>query len=90
MEKIVDLLLKDLVKRAKEQLSIRLTIAPAVRKYIAETGFSEKFGARPLKREIQTKIEDEVSELVLKGEAHEGDTVAVRMSEKIMNFKVTH
>ena len=70
VEKIVDLLLKDLVKRAKEQLSIKLTIAPAVRKYIAETGFSEKFGARPLKREIQTKIEDEVSELVLKGEAH--------------------
>jgi len=90
VEKIVDLLLKDLVKRAKEQLSIRLTIAPAVRKYIAETGFSEKFGARPLKREIQTKIEDEVSELVLKGEAREGDTVTVRMSEKIMNFKVTH
>ena len=90
VEKIVDLLVHELVKRAGDQLSIKLTVTPSVRKYIAETGFSEKFGARPLKREIQTRIEDAISEMILKGELREGDAVTVKMSEKKMNFKVTH
>ncbi|MBQ0059884.1 MAG: ATP-dependent Clp protease ATP-binding subunit, partial [Lachnospiraceae bacterium] len=82
VEDIVSILLKDLIKRAKEQLNIQVKVTSAVRKHIAEKGFSDKYGARPLKREIQSVIEDKLSDMVINGELSEGQTVTIGYSEK--------
>ena len=86
IESIAHLLLNDLKKRAKENLDIDLKIMPSVVKMIAETGFSDKYGARPLKREIQTKIEDQLSDKLLAGEIRRGTTVRIGIYEKCVKI----
>ena len=76
VEQIVGLLFDTLKERAQKQMDIQLKMTPSVRRHIASKGFSPKFGARPLRREIQTCIENPLSEMVLKGELKKGDTVA--------------
>ena len=58
IQKIVSILLKKLEKRCQEQMNITLRVAASVKEYLAESGFDSKYGARPLRRAIQTKIED--------------------------------
>lgn len=65
LEKIVGLLCQDLIQRAKEQLDITLKIKSAAKKLIAEAGTDRKYGARPLKRALQTKLEDPLTEAIL-------------------------
>ena len=73
---IVDILLKDVNARAEENgLSIELT--QLGKEAILKNGHDKRYGARPLKRAIQRLVEDELSELFLKGEAKEGDTVVI-------------
>ena len=76
VEQIVGLLFDTLKERAQKQMDIQLKMTPSVRRHIASKGFSPKFGARPLRREIQTCIENPLSEMVLRGELKKGDTVA--------------
>jgi len=76
---IVDLLLRDLTARAAEQMEITLKVRSSVRERIAEHGFDEKYGARPLRRAIQNEIEDALAEELLSGRAGRGDTVIVTM-----------
>ena len=64
LEKIVGLLCQDLIQRAKEQLDITLKIKSAAKKLIAEAGTDRKYGARPLKRALQTKLEDPLTEAI--------------------------
>lgn len=56
---------QDLIQRAKEQLDITLKIKSAAKKLIAEAGTDRKYGARPLKRALQTKLEDPLTEAIL-------------------------
>ncbi|MBR0377507.1 MAG: ATP-dependent Clp protease ATP-binding subunit [Lachnospiraceae bacterium] len=77
--KIVGLMAKELVNRAKKELDIDLKITPAVKKEIARVGFSEKYGARPLRRAIQEKIENPLTDLVLNGDVSRGGKVTVRL-----------
>ena len=58
MKKIVSLMCNELIKRAKEQLNIKLTIRDSVKKHIVETGTDQKYGARPLRRALQNQLED--------------------------------
>lgn len=74
---ISNLLLKELKQRVASQMEIQLKFGDAVKKLIFEKGYDKKYGARPLKRAIQTNIEDELAEAVLKGEIKRGDTVQV-------------
>ena len=53
-------------------------------KWLAETGYDVKYGARPLKRAIQNKLEDPMADEILEGKIHEGDHVDV----KVVNGKV--
>ncbi|MDO4478632.1 MAG: ATP-dependent Clp protease ATP-binding subunit [Lachnospiraceae bacterium] len=85
---IVGLLLKELTARVKQQLDITLKVSPAVRDYIAESGFSDKFGARPLKRKIQTDIENALSDRILEGAVRRGQTVSLKYSENMIKFSV--
>ena len=64
---ISNLLLKELKQRVASQMEIQLKFGDAVKKLIFEKGYDKKYGARPLKRAIQTNIEDELAEAVLKG-----------------------
>ncbi len=79
IQKIVTLLLKDLKKRAADQMQITLKVRSSVRDHIAEAGFDDKYGARPLKRAIQNKIEDELAENLLSGNIKAGQTVICTM-----------
>lgn len=77
MFKIVNILMKSINKRLKEQMDIMLTLTDAAVEYIVNKGFDEKYGARPLKRAIQTNIEDELAEEILEGRIKSGSTVLV-------------
>lgn len=89
IKSIVALLLKDFEKRCRQQMNITLTVRDSVKKHIAETGFDPKYGARPLKRAIQTKVEDALAEEILEGRISAGDHVAVGYTGKAVRFTVT-
>ena len=77
-----------LAERALSQLDIRLSIPAGVRKYIAEKGYSPKFGARPVKRVIQAEIENPLAERVLRGEVKSGSEVRLRIKDDKIDFSV--
>ena len=88
VKSIGDLLLKDFAKRCKKQLNLELKFSEAARCLIAEEGFDAKYGARPLKRAIQNKIEDALAQEILEGRIQAGDTVAVGAAKKEIKFSV--
>ncbi|MGN0254228.1 MAG: ATP-dependent Clp protease ATP-binding subunit [Lachnospiraceae bacterium] len=85
MMKIATILTGSLVKRAKEYMGIDLTITDAAKKLLVKKGSDKKFGARPLKRAIQTELEDILSEEILKGNIKEG----ARVKTKVSGDKIT-
>ncbi len=88
MNDIVTLLSKSLINRCREQLEINLTISPAVKKYIVEKYTNLKMGARPLKRAIQSEIEDALAQEILLKNVKPGDNVNVGMKSKKVVFSV--
>jgi len=89
IKKIVTLLFNELRKRCRNQMGIELKIRESVKEYIAQEGFDSKYGARPLKRAIQNKIEDALAEEILLGNIKSGDRVAVGMNKKDVKFFLT-
>lgn len=87
IDRIVALLLKDFEERCKKQMDIRLSIGPSVKKFIAEKGYDPKFGARPLKRAIQSHVEDALAEEILSGRISAGDAVTARMANGKIKFE---
>ena len=73
-------MLKDLFVRIKER-KLNVTITDEVKEFLSEEGYSESYGARPLRRLIQKKIEDALAEGILSGEYNEGDEIFLKMSE---------
>lgn len=88
MKKITGLMCKEIVKRAKEQLNITLTIRDSVKKHIVETGTDQKYGARPLRRAIQNQLEDALADAILSGEIKSGDHVEAGLHKKEIKFFV--
>lgn len=86
IKKIVNIMLKTLEKRCKEQLNIQLKITESVRDFLAEAGFDSKYGARPLRRAIQTKLEDPMANALLEGTIKRGDTVRIQLHQKEIRF----
>ena len=86
MQKIVGLMCKELIKRAKEQLGIKLTIRDSVKKHIVETGMDKKYGARPLRRAVQNQLEDKLAEAILSGEIGRNMEVVAGISKKEIKF----
>ena len=80
MMKIATILTSSLVKRANEYMGIDLTITDAAKKLLVKKGSDKKFGARPLKRAIQTELEDILSEEILKGNIKEGARVKTKVT----------
>ncbi len=88
MKKIVGLMCKEVVQRAKEQLEIILVVRDSVKKHIVETGSDKKYGARPLRRAAQSQLEDKLAEALLNGEIKRGDHVEAGISKKEIKFTV--
>ena len=71
-------MLKDLFKRlAERELSVEVT--DEVKDFLAKDGYSEAYGARPLRRLIQKKIEDILAEEILTNQYTSGDTIVLKM-----------
>ena len=85
IKKIVGMMCRELTKRAKEQLGIKLTIRESVKEYIAETGMDQKYGARPLRRAVQNQLEEPLAEALLNGEVKK-DSEIYPKSYKIKMF----
>lgn len=78
IREIVDLMMKDLFKRLSErELSIEVT--DEVKDYLAKDGYNEAYGARPLRRLIQKKIEDQLAEEILTNAYEAGDTILLKL-----------
>ena len=75
--KIVDILIAGLNRRVQEQMDITLKLDEEAKAYLVDAGYDQKYGARPLKRAIQTKIEDELAGLILEQKVATGDTVLI-------------
>ena len=82
---IVDLLLKN-TQDALDNKNIKLYVSDEAKKYILEKGTDLKYGARPLRRAIQRYIEDEISEMILKGELEQYQTIEVTLEEEQLKF----
>jgi len=78
LDRIVDIQLDDLRRRLAER-RLTLTLAPTARRALAEQGFDPAFGARPLKRTIQRRVENPLAVEVLAGRFKEGDEILVEL-----------
>ena len=85
---IAEKMLNNLSKRT-ENLNITLSFDPSVKSALAEIGFDEVYGARPLRREIQNRIEDELSEKLLSKSVKNGDKVLCSYKDGKFEFTVT-
>ena len=80
VEKITRLMLKDFEKLV-ENKNIKISIDESLVKFIAKTGFDTVYGARPLRRAIQSNVEDKFAEKMLDGEINAKDNVIVKYSD---------
>jgi len=87
MTKIVTLLSKSLINRCKSEMDIELNLSAPVKKKLVDDSFDAKYGARPLRRKIQTDIEDALCEEVLMGNIKAGDSVNVTLKNKKIVFQ---
>ncbi|MCR4654194.1 MAG: ATP-dependent Clp protease ATP-binding subunit [Eubacterium sp.] len=88
MQKIVEILLKDLTDRCSTQLGIELKISQSVKDDLIDKSFDNKYGARPLRRAIQNRMEDSLSEEILGGKIKRGDHVSCSLKDDAIVFSV--
>ncbi len=86
IRQIVDLLFKDLFKRLEAQ-ELKIEVSEEVKDYLAEDGYSEAYGARPLKRLIQKKVEDGLAEEILGGKFKAGKKILLTLEDKKIKFQ---
>ena len=86
MKKIVTLMCRDFTKRIEDQMDIRLTLRESAKALIAEKGTDAKYGARPLRRALQTELEDKPAEAILNGEVKRGDCIEAGTVKKENRF----
>lgn len=87
IEKIIDIEMKDFYHRISE-LGYTLVLDKEAKDFIANKGYDVQFGARPLKRAIQTYLEDEIAELILSGELQKNATIEVTLDKDNNKIKV--
>lgn len=87
MKDIVTLMTNELEERCKKQMNITLHVRDSVKKYIVEKAYDPKYGARPLRRMIQTRIEDVLADEILSGKIRRGDRVNAGMKKDEIVFE---
>ena len=87
MKEIVSIMLSVINKRAMQQMGIELDVDESGKEYLIDKGYDEKYGARPLRRAIQSLLEDSLAEKILDGTVKEGDQVLVSKGENGLIFE---
>ncbi|GAB6707055.1 ATP-dependent Clp protease ATP-binding subunit [Streptococcus uberis] len=85
MRQVVTIMVQPLIKNLEEK-GITLKMQPSALKYLSEVGYDVEMGARPLRRTIQTEIEDKLSEFILSGQLKTGKTLKIGMSQGKLKF----
>ena len=84
---IIDLMLAKLESRLSRQ-ELKLKVTPAAKDAIIDGGYDVSFGARPLKRYIDSRVETQVARTILSGNLHQGDTVVVDAKDNAISIEV--
>ncbi len=84
VKEIAKLMMKEMSTRIHQNMGITLNVTDAALNCIAEEGYSNLYGARPLRRVIQNKIEDALAERILEGKTKEGSTVSIDSKDKVI------
>ena len=87
LREIVTLLSANLIKRCDRQMGITLSISQTLKNHLVEKYCDVKMGARPLKRAIQTVIEDPLAEEILQGRIRQGDHILATIHKEKVVFK---
>ncbi|MCC8044575.1 MAG: ATP-dependent Clp protease ATP-binding subunit [Clostridiales bacterium] len=87
LREITNLLLEELKKRGNEQLGLKLSFSAALKQLIAKEGNDPKYGARPLRRAVQNRVEDPLAEEILSGRVKAGDSVSVGVEKGTVVFR---
>lgn len=85
---IVSIMADTIIKRTKKQMDITIVLEDSAKNYIVEKGYDEKYGARPLRRALQSKVEDRLAEEILDGKVKKGDTVIISYENEELKFTV--
>lgn len=85
IKKIAGIMAENFIRRVKEQMDMELEISDDVVSYVADKGFDRDYGARPIRRALQTEVEDTLAEAVLDGQVKPGNAVRIEWNgEKIV------
>ena len=87
MKEIAALQVNQFIARCKEQMDIKVTIPASVKTWIVEKAFDPKYGARPIRRKIQTALEDVMAEDILAGKLKSSDTVKAKVKKDEVIFE---
>ena len=88
MKEIIQLLSGSLCRRCQNQMDIRLSLTGALKEHLVDKYADQKMGARPLKRAIQSVVEDALAEEILRGNVRPGDTVSAGYKQDKVTFTV--
>lgn len=88
IKQIMDIMLEELTKRAETQLGITVRVTPKAKNFIMEKGYDEKYGARPLRRAMQTELEDRLADGILSGQIKKGNKVTVNLEKNTLSLHV--
>ena len=86
MGEIVNIMMESLAKRTKAQMGITLLLDETAKAFIIDKGYDQKYGARPLRRTIQSEVEDKLAEEILDGTVKKGDTVTISAADGKLLF----
>lgn len=87
MREVVKIMVKPLIATLAEK-GVTLKFQPSALKYLAELGYDPEMGARPLRRTLQDKVEDKLSELILSDELANGDTLKIGVAKGQLKFDI--
>lgn len=88
IRKIVSIMMNEISERALEQMGIGLHASEGVLRMLSEAGFDPVYGARPLRRAIQNKVEDLLAEEILRGKIQRGDEVRLTLNGKEIKISI--
>ena len=86
MGAIVDIMMKSLGERTKSQMGISLILEESGKSFLIDKGYDQKYGARPLRRTIQSEVEDRLAEAILDGSIKKGSTVRIQAADGKLEF----
>lgn len=87
MKQIVGIMVREFAERCEKQMEIHLKVRDAVKQHIVDEAYDPKYGARPLRRKIQTDLEDVLAEKILSGEVSLEDEIVITMRKGQVIFE---